>query len=276
MTSQPHSLALVPKVPAQGVRSDSVNATSMCTTKPIDRSDTAQGSGPVENRLRDLTRVTTGRKGGTGPGLTARLCSLFLLTWFALDPPCARAGSITYTWVEDDKQKVDGSLKVSDSVLTAGKIALTAVETFSFSVPGGSWSLKNIDPNILNDFPMPISATTAAPTGKPDVRFSDVATNSPRGGLLLQVAFDTNWNVNKGEAWYDFNDAPNYTGVISKGVGHWTIATPEPSTFVMAFIATVAGLAYGWRRRCHAQLVAADRPREHGSSRNKFQASSAG
>ncbi len=78
-------------------------------------------------------------------GDARRQIRLFRLTLFVLSalvgvgfqPAIALAGSITYTWVEDDGQNVTGSLVVSGGAQTAGAISFSDVVSFNWSDPLG-------------------------------------------------------------------------------------------------------------------------------------------
>ncbi len=91
------------------------------------------------------------------------LCTLFMLLGLILAPRPATAGNITYTWVEDDAQKVTASFVVMCSAQAAGSIKFSDVVSYSFSNP--KLNLEFTTKDLINfDFPISISKTTAGPT----------------------------------------------------------------------------------------------------------------
>ena len=62
------------------------------------------------------------------------IVTLFLLSGAAIAPRAAKA-DITYTWTEDDGQSVTGSMTVQSAAQAAGKIQLSDVISFHFTVP---------------------------------------------------------------------------------------------------------------------------------------------
>jgi hypothetical protein len=171
------------------------------------------------------------------------LCTLMMLVGLVLVPRPATAGNITYTWVEDDSQKVTASFVVKGTAQAAGSIKFTDVVSYSFSNP--TLNLTFTTKNLIDfDFPMSISKFTAGPT---TVGASILNSENAANAQVLQD-FDSKWSTKEGEEWRSTAGGP--------GVGHWTISgasTPEPSSLVLAATAAVVGVLYGWRRHRGAQ-----------------------
>jgi hypothetical protein len=126
------------------------------------------------------------------------LVTLLLLTGAALAPGVADAGSITYTWHEDDGQNVTGQLIVSDLALFAGQITQPDVIAFAFDTPFESFTQA-----VLFVPTIPIDMTTGAPT-------------APHSGLVgqslttLELDLDSNYEQISGEGWVEFSAHPPY------------------------------------------------------------------
>jgi hypothetical protein len=171
------------------------------------------------------------------------LCTLMMLVGLVLAPRPATAGNITYTWVEDDAQKVTASFEVKGTVQAAGSIKFTDVVSYSFSNPKLNLTFATKD-LIDFDFPISISKSNAGPTptGVSILNSENVA------NVQVLQDFDSKWSTKEGETWRSPSGGD--------GVGHWTISgasTPEPSSLVLAATASVVGVLYGWRRHRGAQ-----------------------
>jgi hypothetical protein len=159
------------------------------------------------------------------------------VTGAALAPGVADAGSITYTWHEDDGQNVTGQLIVSDLALFAGQITQTDVIAFAFDTPRSFFTQAKLFPPTI-----PIDMTTGAPRAS-----NTSVTSSPSS---FSVALDSSYQQISGETWSYFQSDPLHFG---NGSGHWTItisSVPEPSSAALAAIGAV--VAYGWSRRRRA------------------------
>jgi hypothetical protein len=100
----------------------------------------------------------------------------------------------------------------------------------------------------LRPFPIPISSTTAVPTGNSDLS----ALNGDEEGYQdVNLAFNPESFTTDGGAWTYNNEFEQ--PFTDTGVGHWTVAgVPEPALIVLAGIAVVAGLGACARRRTRA------------------------
>jgi PEP-CTERM motif len=169
MTAQSHSLALVPMVPAQGVRSASVNATSLCTTKPIDRSAPAHGSSTVENCSPELTpvvvrnssiRVPRPRR-WQGPRLSLML-TLATIATYALQAPGASSAADMKVFVATKGVPALGTVTLSGDYGIGGKLT-----DFSVTIAGGMNGLTptNVATALTNFLNTNGSGTIAAQNG---------------------------------------------------------------------------------------------------------------
>jgi hypothetical protein len=127
------------------------------------------------------------------------------------------ARDITYTWHEDDGQDVAGSFIVLGTAQSTAQIQFSDVVSFSFTSTTLDFSFTNqdLDPK---GFPIPISSIDASPADGTNI-------------LTIQAVHTTDDIV---------------------GEGHWSIivaSVPEPPAHVLAGIAILCGLAYGWSHR---------------------------
>ena len=107
-----------------------------------------------------LVRRRSNKGRGIGLGRFT-ICALFTLAGFLLARD-AGAGTITYTWHEDDGQDVVGSLVVPGSAKTNGVINFSDVISFNFSSAaiGFSFGTSTLTSEF---FPISISMATAIP-----------------------------------------------------------------------------------------------------------------
>jgi hypothetical protein len=169
-----------------------------------------------------------------------------VLSWIVLAPSPAVAGNITYTWVEDDGQSVQGSLVVLGSAQTAGSITFNDVVSFESTIFGFDIGTADLTPT---SFPLPISTATSEPDG---AVYTYIAGATYIAGVVdaipFQFEFDRNWSVPSGELM-GIDDGG--------GRGHWVItgasSVPEPPSHVLAGVGIISGLAYGWSRHRRQQ-----------------------
>ena len=156
--------------------------------------------------------------------------------------PLVPAGSVTYTWIEDDSTIATGSLTVSTPLTKPGQLTLpTDATAFSFTVGplGGAGDFGLAD--LFGEHPQ-VNALYQ-PSGQLEV---DDGPNSVQAfnssQQVLFVEMDDNWAIPGGEDWQAGVD-----GSLFSGVGHWSItvsaSVPEPSSAVLALIAVAGGLA---------------------------------
>ena len=169
-------------------------------------------------------------------------CALLALGVTAVGIARVSAGSVTYTWIEDDGQSVTGHLTVRTPLSVPGEITLpTDVTSFAFSTTPGDFD----ETEIVGDGPISVDAQFF-PTGSPSTTNQIVANLL---GDVLELEFDNLAATTSSELWEVATPPKNFNGV-----GHWAMLTasvPEPSSAVLASIAAAGGLAYRWRRRRH-------------------------
>jgi hypothetical protein len=243
---------------------DSACGTSWSATAEEGEHPLARGGRPVSPQQEShemRTTETTPRANGLSPNPSPSirpvrrpphpsatpLFTLFLLAGFVLTPRVANAGSITYTWNEDDGQNVTGQLVVSSAAQTAGAINLADITSFSFGGEIHGFPFEFTLPYVIGSFPIPISMSDAAPTSA-STQLKIGGPFAPNG-IPSIVTLDHFYNVTNHESW----NLQTESFLIYTGSGHWTITTaggtvPEPSTVVLAAVAAVCGLAYGWCR----------------------------
>jgi hypothetical protein len=171
------------------------------------------------------------------------LFTLFMLAGFVLTPRAADAGSIIYNWHEDDGQNVTGQLVVSSAAQTAGAITLADITSFNFGGEIHGFPFEFTLPYVIGSFPIPISMSDAAPTSASTQL--EIGGPFAPNGIPSIVLLDDHYSATDGESW----NLQTESFLIYTGSGHWTITSgtvPEPSSAVLAAVAAVCGLAYGW------------------------------
>ena len=89
------------------------------------------------------------------------LCTVIVLAGTVVALCSAAAGSITYTWNEDDGQNVQGSFVVLGVAQVIGSITASSVVSFNFSIPNTGPTLT-----VLNSMSFPIPIGFGTPHGK--------------------------------------------------------------------------------------------------------------
>ena len=182
----------------------------------------------------------------------SRLMLTTLIVWagLAIMPRLSSAGSITYTWQNEDGPPASGDLVVNGDAQANGQIQFTDVLDFNFMVKlptstGSEEAVFATGDLLSTGFPTPISTVTAGPTA---TFFSLTAVNSYG---TLEVEFDQNWNllVGQGLALTGSN------GFNAGSEGQWIISfasVPEPSTLTLSAFACVFCVVYvsAQRRGC--------------------------
>jgi hypothetical protein len=176
------------------------------------------------------------------PGM---VLTLILLSGTVIVPRTANA-DLTYTWHEDDGADVSGVMTVKGTAQANMQITLSDILTFSFTNTffNSPYSVGDMPPAMFFTI-IPISATNAGPTSASSVLLA------AQDETQMTIAFDTAWNTTDGEHWSEQDPGIHQT---HSGVGHWvitgaTVATPEPSTAVVAAFGAIAFIAHGWSRR---------------------------
>jgi hypothetical protein len=167
------------------------------------------------------------------------ICALAVLVWSAVWPAPAQA-DLTYTWHEDDNQKVTGSIVVPSSALANGEFTWNNITSFSWVDPEASFTTSDVFLAGLT-ITIPISSTTGAftSTDPPNTGFLDAFNSADTLGVTVYV--DAASMSTMGGYWYD----PFYYGTTVQGYGHWTVSNssappptaPEPSTLFIALFA---------------------------------------
>ncbi len=163
------------------------------------------------------------------PSARGIVVTLFLLFGAALVPPAANA-DIVYTFhcdiecndLEGDEE-LTGSVTVRSTAQSAGQILFSDVTGFQFVfVEQYTLSLSDLSATF-STFPLPISTTTAEPTGTPPTGF--IAFNFTHD-VELRLTFQTGWNSPGGQPFVvGFTTEPQ-----DVGLGHWSISmTPGPT-----------------------------------------------
>jgi hypothetical protein len=174
--------------------------------------------------------------------------SIALIATLALVPCTSRAGSIIYTWHEDDGQNVSGSFIVSSEALQDGLIQFADLQSFSFAgVTQVGYTFEGFV-GFATAFPIPISSADGVPTSNTNL-FDNLGFGNGIG-VSLTVTFNPESFTHDGGEWIYAQYSPFGAGPIATGIGHWTAAVvPEPSSLVSAGLACVCGIAYGAARK---------------------------
>lgn len=191
--------------------------------------------------------------------------TVIVLAGSVLSPHPALAGSVTFTWHEDDGTKVQGAL-VANEIPANGQIPLSAVSSFSFTVtiPKTAEMAKlvyNFNKSSLTGvgFPLSVDPQTGNPTGappSPPTTFGwtlGMTVPNVKGVGPAGLDLDKNYSETKGEDWaIPSGDAAR---TIWIGTGHWTVAAsvPEPSSAVLAAIGAVAVLTFALLHKRRAE-----------------------
>ncbi len=141
-----------------------------------------------------------------------------------------------YQWKSSDGPPVTAWMSITYDSVSMSWI----VEDFSW-ISGGK---------TFNTNPHFSSGTLVNGMGNPTGTGTTVIANTATTGTgydFVIAAFDANNNNEDGEAWWYFA-APLQP---PEGHGNWVLSQscPEPTSFVLAGIGAMGGLAYGWSRR---------------------------
>ncbi len=204
----------------------------------------------ITSSIHEPTRSRTAREANKPQvSVTRRPCCFrliltTLIVWagLAIMPRLSSAGSITYTWQNEDGPPASGDLVVSGDAQANGQIQFADVIDFNFMVKlttsTGSEEVVFTTGDLLDSgFPVPISTVTAGPTPQ----FLSLTASNSKG--ILEVEFDQDWNliVGQGLALMGSN------GFNAGSEGQWIItgaSIPEPSTLTLSGLACFFGMAY--------------------------------
>ncbi len=160
----------------------------------------------------------------------------------------AGAGTITYTWHEDDGKDVVGSFVVAGSAQTNGIINFSDVVSFNFSSADIGFSFDTS--TLTNEFfPISISMATGIPLPTDETLLVAQIFPTPSTVAVFRVSFDQLLELQSDEV---FDYFPANHGTLSQGFGHWSISVasvPEPSTLVLAGFGALGSFAFGSIRR---------------------------
>ena len=165
----------------------------------------------------------------SSPSARGIVVTLFLLFGAALVPTAANA-DIVYTFhcdencVGDNRNPVlTGSVTVRSTAQSAGQILFSDVIGFQFDWDGGifSWPLSGLIASF-STFPIPISTTTAEPTGTP---VEGLVAADGEARVALELTLQTGWNSPGGVPVAVRSQ--NFNELLT---GHWIISmTPGPT-----------------------------------------------
>jgi hypothetical protein len=206
---------------------------------------TVMGAGLAPRRCRHSTRP-----------LACALSTVIVLAGGVLSPHPAHAGSVTYTWHEDDGTNAQGSL-VLGKIPANGQVPLSDVASFSFTVTipktGATAGFKyQFNKSSLTGvgFPLSVDPQTGNPTGAPPTPPTTfgwtlgMTVPNVKGGSPAGLDFDKNYSTKAGEDWAIPSGNPGVGTWI--GTGHWTAAAsvPEPPSAFLAAIGAVTVLTF--------------------------------
>ncbi len=154
------------------------------------------------------------------------LVAMFAFAGVASPGSPAHAGTITYTWHEDDGQpSIEGTLVVSSAAQTAGSITQADIISFTWIGHFATYTQAGLQ---SSSFPIPISTSTA---GFSSASATLSATEGFNNGISVDV--NSNYATPSGELFIENKGF---------GHGHWTISTvPEPGTATMVLSALACG-----------------------------------
>ncbi len=152
----------------------------------------------------------------------------------------ACAGDIIYTWQDDSHSGASGFLEIDSAAQAAGQFTRADVVDFNFYA-GTTFGLGSLGfvPSTV-----PISTENAGFTSPTSLLYAGNAF------AAITIDINSNYSITNGENFTVFGDVSPFP---NSGTGHWVISgavtgVPEPTSFVPAGFAVLAGLA-AWRWR---------------------------